>query len=172
MSGIDPARSARSACRSRRRTKAGIASQVSARTTGLRCPGLTLTCWMVAPVSPIEEALVAISDGRCLSPSSRSILSFSASALRSCTDVGHAAARVLELWKGNTPEPGPTGVRRNGKTGKIVWERVAMFVEHVDIIRAVGWREDGRLLASCDLGGTVKLWARVDPPHSMCSVRC
>eukprot|EP00961_Rhodomonas_salina_P076821 1031084-Rhodomonas_salina.7 len=115
---------------------------------------------MVAPVSPIEEALVAISDGRCLSPSSRSILSFSASALRSCTDVGHAAARVLELWKGNTPEPGPTGVRRNGKTGKIVWERVAMFVEHVDIIRAVGWREDGRLLASCDLGGTVKLWAR------------
>lgn len=87
--------------------------------------------WHRIAVSPIEEALVAISDGR-----------------------------VLELWKGNTPEPGPTGVRRNGKTGKIVWERVAMFVEHVDIIRAVGWREDGRLLASCDLGGTVKLWAR------------
>lgn len=52
------------------------------------------------------------------------------------------------------------GAMNRFKDSFINWQLRADLREHRDIVRAVAWRLDGRLLASADSAGQIKFWAR------------
>jgi len=56
----------------------------------------------------------------------------------------------------------PSAARRaiDRKRTFVSWQLRADIREHRDVVRAVAWRLDGRLLASADSAGQIKFWAR------------